>query len=145
MVFPILTIFPITAPVGHFGTAWSKPFKYAKKGRYKIALTVIGVMFLIFTILLMVLPFVVAVTVVADSVLTFSEIKQGILGGAIGVVDENVLTLSEVKPGLVGGAIGIGVCGVGAFLCWSVGIGLSWAVYRSTNRSYRASQKRDKG
>lgn len=115
-LFPILTIIPITAPVGHFGTAWSKPFVDAEKGRYKIALTVIGVLFVVLAILMTVIPYVVITSVVSDSVVTSDEITQGVGGVVIGEL----------------------VCASGAFACWVAGIILSWQAYNSTKASYRS-------
>ena len=117
-LYPIFTIFPVLAPVGHFGTAWSKPFKDAENGKYKKALTVIGVLYVLFIILMVSIPFIVIMDAVCDSVVTSSEMKQGI-GGII---------LSEM------------ILAAGVFACWVAGIILSWEVYNSTKASYKLSK-----
>lgn len=117
-IFPILSIIPFTAPVGHFGTAWSKPFVDAEKGKYKIALTVIGVLFLIFAILMTALPFIVITSVVSDSVVTSSEITQGFSGVVMGEL----------------------VCAAGGFACWVAGIILSWQAYNATKALYHSAK-----
>ena len=105
---PIMTIlFPV---VGHFLTAsmsWAR--------RAKVALTVVGCVFVALIIALIVIPSVALGTVVADDNLTISEINQAAWGVYIGCI----------------------ICSLGLFACYVAGIVLSFREYYKAQQDFQ--------
>ena len=55
-------------------------------------------------------------------------------------VCDSVVTSSEMKQGIGGIVLSEMILAAGVFACWVVGIILSWEVYNSTKASYKLSK-----